>query len=85
MKTLEIKRSEIQDFLENVQTADSYFIGTSEVHWIADTQEWMLKLADGSTHFQNNGCGDLIKIIDDTDIEEYYQELVEDWFDEETA
>ena len=85
MITLDTKRTKIQEFLEDAQTADSYFIGTAEVHWIPGVQEWMLKLSDGTTEYESNGCGDLIQMIDDADIEAYYEELLEDWFDEEAA
>lgn len=86
MITLETKRKKIQEFIEDAQTADSYFIGSAEIHWILGTQEWMLKLPNHRNEYEGNGCGTLLEFIKDCDIEQYYEELREDWFeDEETA
>lgn len=85
MITLEAKRSQIQEFIENVQTADSYTIGSATMYWIPGPQVWQVEFADGTSESQDNGCGDLLEMIDDADIEAYYEELRKDWFDEEAA
>jgi len=86
MTDLQTQRTHIVDFLENVQSADSYYIGSAEVHWIPGPQEWMLKLANGDTEYQSNGCGDLIEMIDDEDIADFYEsEELADYYADEVA
>jgi hypothetical protein len=86
MIDIDTKRSKIQEFIEDVQSADSYFIGSAEIHWIPGTQEWMLKVPNQRNEYEGNGCGTLLQFIQDSDIEAYYEELRKDWFeDEETA
>jgi hypothetical protein len=86
MTDLQTQRTHIVDFLENVQSADSYYIGSAEVHWIPGPQEWMLKLANGDTEYQGNGCGDLIEMIDDEDIADFYEsEELADYYADEVA
>lgn len=78
------KRKAIQDFIEDAQTSDSYFIGTSEIHWIPGSQEFMLKLQDETHDYEGNGCGKLLELIPDEDIDAFYQELVDDeWIEDE--
>jgi hypothetical protein len=86
MTDLQTQRTRIVDFLENVQGADSYNIGTAWVHWIPGPQEWMLQLENGDTDYQANGCGDLIEMIDDEDIADFYEDAeLADFYDEEVA
>lgn len=86
MTDLQIQRQRIVDFVENVQSADSYFIGSAELHWIPGPQEWMLKLKNGDTEYQGNGCGDLVEMILDEDVASFYEDELVDWYEDgETA
>lgn len=82
MTNLQKQRQLIVDFVENVQSADSYYIGTAELHWIPGPQEWMLKLENGDTEYQSNGCGDLVEMISDEDVADFYQEELIDWYED---
>lgn len=74
MKTIDQMRKDIGDWICDAQTADSYYIGKAEIHWIPGYQEFLLKLPDEDIY----GSGyDLVHNIDDEDIIEFYPEIAE--------
>lgn len=76
-------RKHIQDWIEDYQTTDNYSIGNSQLNWLSDNQEWQLVLPNGEIHYEGSGCGvaDLIRLISDEDIEDYYPSI-EEYFEE---
>jgi hypothetical protein len=81
------ERTHIQDWIEDFQTTDSYDIGSCQINWLGDRQEWQLILANKEIITEDcyNGVGDLLAHIEDEDILAYYPTISE-WFeDEETA
>lgn len=74
MITIDKMRKDIGDWICDAQTADSYYIGRSEIHWVPGIQEFLLKLPDD----EHYGTGyELVNLIDDEDILEFYPEIAE--------
>lgn len=78
MKTQEQMRNDIADWICNGQTADSYILGNASIHWVPGIEEYLLKLPDGTDVYDNH-CPRLISMIDDEDIQAFYddEELIE--------
>ena len=84
MTDLDTQRQNIQNWIEDYQTSDSYDIGSARIDWLSDRQQWQLTLPNGEIHREDNGCSDLISFIDDADIQDYYPSIVEYFEDEES-
>jgi hypothetical protein len=79
MTNLDTQRKNIQDWIEDWQTSDSYSIGRANIDWLAGRQQWQLTLPNGEIEREDNGCGDLISMIDDEDILDYYPGIEENF------
>jgi hypothetical protein len=84
MTNLDTQRKNIQDWIEDYQTTDSYDIGSAKIDWLSGRQEWQLTLPNGEIQREGYGCGNLIAMIDDADILDYYPGIAE-YFEEEAA
>jgi hypothetical protein len=84
MISIETQRKNIQDWIEDYQTTDSYDIGNAKIDWLSGRQQWQLTLPNGEIEREDNGCGDLISMIDDADIMDYHPSIAE-YFEEEAA
>ena len=83
MTDLDTQRKNIQNWIEDYQTSDSYDIGSARIDWLSGRQQWQLTLPNGEIHCEDNGCSDLIAFIDDADIQDYYPSIVEYFEDED--
>jgi hypothetical protein len=79
MISIETQRKNIQDWIEDYQTTDSYDIGRARIDWLPGRQQWQLTLPNGEIESEDNGCGDLISMIDDEDILDYYPGIEENF------
>jgi hypothetical protein len=79
MTNLDTQRKNIQNWIEDWQTSDSYSIGRANIDWLPTRQEWQLTLPNGEIEREDNGCGDLISMIDDEDILDYYPGIEENF------
>ncbi|CAB4137355.1 hypothetical protein UFOVP322_33 [uncultured Caudovirales phage] len=73
------QRKHIQDWIEDVQTTDSYDIGQCQLNWLSSRQEWQLILPNKEILTEDcyNGVGDLLAHIDDADILDYYPTIAQ--------
>jgi hypothetical protein len=85
MITIEQKRLHCQDWIEDGQTQDSYSIGNASLDWVPGRQEYLLSLPDGTTMWESGGCGDSIQMIDDADIELFFDVIKEHYYEDEEA
>lgn len=78
------KRNNIQDWIENYQTTDSYDIGNAQLNWLSSREEWQLILPNGEIHYESSGCGvgDLLDLVSDEDIDNYYPQISDNYSDE---
>lgn len=78
------QRKHIQDWIEDVQTSDSYDIGKCQLNWLSSRQEWQLILPNKEILTEDcyNGVGDLLAHIDDADILDYYPTIADNYEDE---
>lgn len=78
-----IIRKHIQNWIEDYQTTDCYDIGSAKLNWLRDREEWQLILPNGEIHYEGSGCGvgDLLSLIDDADIADYFTTIA-DYFSE---
>jgi hypothetical protein len=82
MITIEQKRLHCQDWIEDGQTQDSYSIGRARLDWVPGRGEYLLTLPDGSCEWESGGCGDSIEMIDDADIELFFDDI-KDYYEDE--
>ena len=85
MITIEQKRLHCQDWIEDGQTQDSYSIGNASLDWVPGRQEYLLSLPDGTTMWESGGCGDSIQMIDDADIELFFDDIKDYYYEDEEA
>lgn len=78
------QRKHIQDWIEDVQSTDSYDIGRCQLNWLSGRQEWQLILPNKEILTEDcyNGVGDLLAHIEDADILDYYPTIAEHYRDE---
>ena len=84
MITIEQKRLHCQDWIEDGQTQDSYSIGRARLDWVPGREQYLLTLPDGSCEWESGGCGDSIEMIDDADIELFFDDI-KDYYEDEAA
>jgi hypothetical protein len=84
MITIEQKRLHCQDWIEDGQTQDSYSIGRASLDWVPGREQYLLTLPDGSREWESGGCGDCIEMIDDADIELFFDDI-KDYYEDEAA
>jgi hypothetical protein len=73
------KRKHIQNWIEDYQTTDCYDIGGSQLNWLSSREEWQLILPNGELHYESSGSGvgDLLDLVSDADIDNYYLQIAE--------
>jgi hypothetical protein len=76
MKTLDQMRLDIGDWICHCQSSDCYNIGNAVILWVSCYQEYLLQLPNGKEYYDNNGF-ELVNLIDDLDILDFYPEIAE--------
>lgn len=69
-------RKAVQTSIEDDQARDCYAIGEAMIYWVQSGRYYHLMLPTGDSDTQDRGCGDLISLISDQDIESYYNEEI---------
>lgn len=81
MKTTDQKRADVADWITDAQTQDCYDIGRARVIWVADAGEFLLIGPDGENIYDDGF--NIINLIDDQDINDFYPKIAEYYEDTE--